>query len=103
LSEASCNALGKVKTGAPKLSEALILLWLLSLYQDKESNWGLRGNAPLYYLRECCDQAVTWSLGREPSSGQSRSAFPHPKNVAVHTFLGFALAPFQSRISSHNI
>jgi len=26
------------KTGAPKLSAALIFLWLLSFYQEKESN-----------------------------------------------------------------
>jgi hypothetical protein len=34
----SCIAWASLKTEAPKLSAALILLWLLSLYQDKESN-----------------------------------------------------------------
>jgi len=34
----SCNAWASFKTGAPKLSAALIFLWLLSFYQEKESN-----------------------------------------------------------------
>jgi hypothetical protein len=39
----SCIAWASFKTVAPKLSEALILLWLLSLYQDKESNMDFCG------------------------------------------------------------
>jgi hypothetical protein len=34
----SCIAWARLKTGAPKLSEALIFLWLLSFYQEKESD-----------------------------------------------------------------
>jgi hypothetical protein len=34
----SCIAWASLKTGAPKLSEALIFLWLLSSYQEKESD-----------------------------------------------------------------
>jgi len=34
----SCIAWASFKTGAPKLSAALIFLWLLSFYQEKESN-----------------------------------------------------------------
>jgi hypothetical protein len=34
----SCIAWASLKTGAPKLSEALIFLWLLSFYQEKESD-----------------------------------------------------------------
>jgi len=34
----SCIARASIKTGAPKLSAALIFLWLLSFYQEKESN-----------------------------------------------------------------
>ena len=42
----SCIAWARRKTGAPKFSEALIFLWLLSLYQDKESNNDL-GQRPI--------------------------------------------------------
>jgi hypothetical protein len=35
---ASCIACASRKTGAPKLSAALIFLWFLSLHQDKERN-----------------------------------------------------------------
>ena len=35
---ASCIACARRKTGAPKLSAALIFLWLLSFYQEKESD-----------------------------------------------------------------
>jgi len=38
---ASCIAWASRKTGAPKLSAALNFLWLLSLFQDKESNMDL--------------------------------------------------------------
>jgi hypothetical protein len=34
----SCIAWASLKTGVPKLSAALNFLWLLSLFQDKESN-----------------------------------------------------------------
>jgi hypothetical protein len=34
----SCIACASLKTGAPKLSAALIFLWLLSFYQEKESD-----------------------------------------------------------------
>jgi len=34
----SCIAWASFKTGAPKLSAALIFLWLLSFYQEKESD-----------------------------------------------------------------
>jgi hypothetical protein len=34
----SCIACASQKTGAPKLSAALIFLWLLSFYQEKESD-----------------------------------------------------------------
>jgi hypothetical protein len=37
----SCIAWASRKTGAPKLSAALIFLWLLSFYQEKESNMDL--------------------------------------------------------------
>jgi hypothetical protein len=37
----SCIAWASRKTGAPKLSAALNFLWLLSLFQDKESNMDL--------------------------------------------------------------
>jgi hypothetical protein len=42
----SCIAWARRKTGAPKFSAALIFLWLLSLYQDKESNNDL-GQRPI--------------------------------------------------------
>jgi hypothetical protein len=38
LSRGSCIAWASLKTGAPKLSAALIFLWLLSFYQEKESD-----------------------------------------------------------------
>ena len=38
---ASCIACTSRKTGAPKLSAALIFLWLLSFYQEKESDMDL--------------------------------------------------------------
>jgi hypothetical protein len=38
---ASCIACASRKTGAPKLSAALIFLWLLSFYQEKESDMDL--------------------------------------------------------------
>jgi hypothetical protein len=38
---ASCIAWASRKTGAPKFSAALIFLWLLSFYQEKESNTNL--------------------------------------------------------------
>jgi hypothetical protein len=34
----SCIAWASLKTVAPKLSAALIFLWLLSFYQEKESD-----------------------------------------------------------------
>jgi hypothetical protein len=40
---ASCIAWASLETGAPKLSAALIFLWLLSFYQEKESNIVLLG------------------------------------------------------------
>jgi hypothetical protein len=46
---ASCIAWASLKTVAPKLSAALIFLWLLSLYQDKESNLGL-GQRPKEFV-----------------------------------------------------
>jgi hypothetical protein len=48
---ASCIAWASVKTRTPKCSAALIFLWLLSLYQDKESNiafWAKKKPAPIY-------------------------------------------------------
>ena len=39
---ASCIAWARLKTGAPKLSAVLIFLWLLSFYQEKESDMDLR-------------------------------------------------------------
>jgi hypothetical protein len=36
--ETSCIAWASLKTVAPKLFAALIFLWLLSFYQEKESN-----------------------------------------------------------------
>jgi hypothetical protein len=39
--QASCIAWASFKPGAPKLSAALNFLWLLSLFQDKESDMDL--------------------------------------------------------------
>ena len=47
---ASCIAWASLETGAPKLSEALIFLWLLSFYQEKESNIALAGQKMNYMI-----------------------------------------------------
>jgi len=47
---ASCIAWAGLKTGDPKLSAALNFLWLLSLFQDKESNNDF-GRVPANYFK----------------------------------------------------
>jgi hypothetical protein len=53
----SCITWASLKTGAPKLSAALNFLWLLSLFQDKESNKALDEQRKNRKDKRYCEQS----------------------------------------------